>query len=153
MARTAEIIFLAVLVFTGSAVTMSLGASMAWEAIIDYPNWTSPAGGFFEYYVMAASIIVIGLGGWGIASGVGVLNARQWARISMLILGAISLRIAILGALKMFLDPRAGVSYLEDSYLGSIRPEMMALYGCLAAFGAFSLYFLNKESVKSQFVG
>jgi hypothetical protein len=153
MARTAEIIFLAVLVFMGSAVTMSLGALMAWKAIIDYPNWTSPAGGFFGYYVMAASIVVIGLGGWGIASGVGILNARQWARVSMLVFGAISLLVAIPGALEMFLDSRAGVSYLEGGYLGSIRPEMMALYGCLAAFGVFSLYFLNKKSVKSQFVG
>ena len=71
----------------------------------------------------------------------------------MLIFGAISLLIAIPGALEMFLDPRAGVLYLEDAYVGSIRPEMMALYGCLAAFGGFLLYFLNKESVKSQFSG
>jgi hypothetical protein len=153
MARTAEIIFLAVLVFSGSAVTMSVGALMAWKAIIRYPNWTSPAGGFFGYYVMAASIIIIGLGGWAIASGVGILNTSQWARISTLIFGTISLLIAIPGALEMFLDPRAGVSYLEGSYVGSIRPEMMALYGCLAAFGALSLYLFNKESVKSQFVG
>jgi hypothetical protein len=153
MARTSEIIFLAVLVFTGSAVAMSLGALMAWGAIIRYPNRTSPAGGVFGYYVMAASLIVFGLGGWGIASGVGILNTRQWARISMLIFGAISILIAITGALEMFLDPLAGVSYLEGVYMGSIRPEMMALYGCLAAFGAFSLYFLNKERVKSQFSG
>jgi hypothetical protein len=153
MARTAEIIFLAVLVFIGSAVTMSLGALTAWGAIINYPDWTTPAGGVFGYYVMAASIVVIGLGGWGIASGIGILNTRQWARISILIFGAISLLVAITGALEMFLDPRAGVSYLEGVYVGSIRREMMALYGCLAAFGAFSLYFFNKESVKSQFVG
>ncbi|MGB6482449.1 MAG: hypothetical protein WBE86_03065 [Candidatus Acidiferrales bacterium] len=152
MARTFEIVFLAVPVFVCSAVTMSLGALMAWEGIVSYPNWTSPAGGFFEYYAMAASIIVIGLGGWGIASGVGILNTRQWARISTLIFGAISLLIAILGALEMFLDPRAGVTYLEG-YVGSIRPEMMALYGCLGAFGAFSLYCFNKKSVKSQFLG
>ncbi|MGC1105300.1 MAG: hypothetical protein WA876_02065 [Candidatus Acidiferrales bacterium] len=153
MARTAEIVFLAVPVFVGSAVTMSLGALMAWEGIISYPNWTSPAGGFFGYYAMAASIIIIGLGGWGIASGVGILNTRQWARISTLIFGTISLLIAILGALEMFLDPRAGVSYMEGVYMGSVRPDMMALYGCLAAFGAFSLYFFNKKSVKSQFLG
>jgi|HubBroStandDraft_4_1064222.scaffolds.fasta_scaffold08721_3 hypothetical protein len=66
MARTAEIVFLAVLVFMGSAVTMSLGALIAWGAIIRYPNWTSPAGGVFGYYLKAASIIVIGLGGWAL---------------------------------------------------------------------------------------
>jgi hypothetical protein len=158
MARTAGIISSAVVVFIGSAVAMLLGALVASIAISKYPNWTSPAGGVggvFGYYVMAASIIVIGLGGWGIASGVGILNARPWARTSMLVFGAILLVVVIPAALEMVVDPHVGIvsPYLESPYRVNMRAEMMAFYGLLAMLGGFWLYFFNKKSVKAQFSG
>ena len=50
----------------------------------------------------------------------------------------------------MLLDRRVGA--LDEGKARSFRPEMIAFYGLLAAFGAFSLYFLNTRSIRSEFV-
>jgi hypothetical protein len=135
-------------VLVGSALTTSLGALMACGTIIHYPD--KAVEGDSWYYAVAVAILLIGLGLWGFASGRGLSRTKQWARFSTLIFAAISVIIAISGALQMILDPRIGA--LDEGKARSFRPEMIVFYGVLAAFGAFSLYFLNTPSVRSKFI-
>jgi hypothetical protein len=156
MARAAGILFSAGVVFIGSAVATLLGALIASIDILSKTSWTSPALGVFGYYLMAASIIFIALGGWGIASGVGIIQRRKRARTSVLVFGGILLVVVIRAALEMVMDPGAGILSAyppESNYRVNVRAEMMAFYGLLAALGGFWLYFFNKESVKAQFPG
>jgi hypothetical protein len=150
MARTAGIIFSALMIFTVGLITLLFGAFTVFMAI-SYAIATSSAAGFFGPLAIPVAVVLIGFGGWGVASGVAVAKMRGWARISMLAFGAIFVAIAAFGALKMALDPQLGVSYLEGVYLGSIRPEMTAFYGVLAALGVFWLYFFSGNSVKARF--
>jgi hypothetical protein len=97
-----------------------------------------------------SAILLIGLGLWGFASERGLIKTKQWARFSTLIFAATSVLMAISGALQMILDPRVGA--LDEGKTQGLRPEMIAFYGLLAAFGAFSLYFLDTRSVRLKFV-
>jgi hypothetical protein len=150
MARTAGIIFSAVMIFTAGLITILFGAMTMFMAI-SYALGTGGVRGDLGASAISAAVVSIGLGGWGIASGVGTAKMREWARISMLAFGAISVVIAAFGALQMALDPSAGVTYMEGHYLGSIRPEMMAFYVALSALGVFWLYFFSRDGVKAQF--
>jgi hypothetical protein len=148
MARTVGIIFSAVMIFTVGLVTFLFGAMMMYFAVLNELGTASAFGGSFA---IPLAVVLIGLGGWGIAAGVATVKMKEWARISMLVFGAILFVIAAFGALEMARDPYVGVSYIEGAYMGSIRPEMMVFYGVLAVVGAFWLYFFSRNSVKAQF--
>jgi hypothetical protein len=150
MARTAGIIFSAVMIFAAGLITFLFGALTMWMGIA-YSTRPDSRPGYFGSFAIPAAAVLIGLGGWGISSGVGIVKMREWARISMLAFGAIFVVIAAFGALEIALDPRVGVTYLEGNYVGSIRPEMMAFYGVIAALGVFWLGFLSRNSVKARF--
>jgi len=150
----AGIIFSAVTVFISGLITLLFGALTMLTAISN----TSGTGfapryfGSFTIPEIPAAIILIALGGWGIASGFGIVKGREWARKSMLAFGAILFVIAVFGALGLILDPGAGVMSLEGIYMGGIRPDIMALFVWLAGLGAFWLYFFVSDSVKARFV-
>jgi hypothetical protein len=149
MAPSTKISLTVLPVFVGSALTMSLGTLMACGTIIHYPD--KAVEGESWYYAVAVAILLIGFGLWGIASGRGLIKAKQWARFSTLIFAATSILLAISGAVQMLLDPRVGA--LDEGKARSFRPELIVFYGLLAAFGAFYLYFLNTQSIRSKFVG
>ncbi len=92
MARSGGVTFSAVVVLIGSSLTILFGALMALAIL-----WTPNAGQAANlpipigYVVTAEAIVFFGFGGWGIASGVGLIKLRQWSRVSMMIYGAILL--------------------------------------------------------------
>jgi hypothetical protein len=148
MAHTVGVIFSAVMVFTAGLVTLFFGAMTMSLAVLNERGTASAPGGSFA---IPLAIVLIGLGGWGIATGVAIVKMKAWARVSMLAFGALLFAIAACGALEMVRNPYVGVSYIEGAYMGSIRPEMMAFYGVLAALGAFWLYFFSRNIVKVRF--
>jgi hypothetical protein len=148
MAHTVGIILSAVMVFTAGLVTFLFGAMTMSLALVNERGTASAPGGSLA---IPLAIVLTGLGGWGVATGLAIAKSKTWARISMLAFGALLFAIAAFGALEMALDPRVGLVYLEEAYLGSYRSEMMALYGVLASLGAFWLYFFSRNSVKARF--
>jgi len=152
MAHTAGIIFSAVMVFIIGLITSLFGA-LTMSVAITNTSGTGFAPGYFGSFTIPAAIALIALGGWGIASGLGIVKMREWARKSMLAFGAILFVIAVFAALELVLDPDAGVYSLEGIYMEGIRVELIAFFAWLAALGAFWLYFFSSNSVKARFSG
>lgn len=123
-------VFSAVMVFVVSLLALSFGVLATYIAIA-----TKHRTGNLDPFWIVATIVLVGFGGWGIVSGVGIVTMRKWVRISMLAFGAILLASAVFGTVKMVLDPRVGVTSLEGA----------------ATLGSFWLYFFNKNSAKTQF--
>jgi hypothetical protein len=108
MAHTVGIILSVVMVFTAGLVTFLFGAMTMSLAILNERGTASAPGGSFA---IPLAIISIGLGGWGVATGVAIVKMKEWARISMLALGAVLFVIVVFGALEMAHDPHVGVTY------------------------------------------
>jgi hypothetical protein len=142
------IIFSALMVFTAGLVTFLFGAMTISLAILNERGTASAPGGSLA---IPLAILLIGLSGWGVATGVAIVKMKAWARISMLAFGAILCGIAVFGSLEMARDPYAGLVFLEGGYLGSIRPKMMVFYGVLAALGVFWPLFFSRNSVRARF--
>lgn len=84
MARSAGITVSAVVVFIGSAFTILFGAVMVAGSLF-MPNSSRLPNvpGNFGYVLIAEAVFFFAFGVWGIAAGVGLVNTRQWARISI----------------------------------------------------------------------
>jgi hypothetical protein len=158
MARSGGVTFSAVLVFIGSAFTLLTGmlaalgtllASRVTPAAANMANFPS----FMKYFAIVEAIFFLGFGGWGIASGVGLINTKEWARISMLVFGAILLVTALPAALVMAVMPLSGANNpnLPENFMLVMRLGIGSFYGLVGALGIFWLYFFNKKTVKAQF--
>ncbi len=106
MARSGGVTFSAVVVLIGSSLTILFGALMALAIL-----WTPNAGQAANlpipigYVVTAEAIVFFGFGGWGIASGVGLIKLRQWSRVSMMIYGAILLFFSVIPGIVLSFIP------------------------------------------------
>lgn len=96
------------------------------------------------------------LSGLGIATGVGTLLLRKWARILILIWGGFSVAFGIFGgAIAMLapLPPTPGMAELTAGASTTIRVLMFFIYGAPTLVGIWWLMLFNHKSVKSQFAG
>ena len=148
MNRSTGVTVSAVLVFIGSGLTVVFGGLFGFVTLL-VPE--GPAQSPFVRYVLAFSIVMYAAFGiWGIASGIGLLRLRQWARISVLVFSGILLffTVPVLIMLPFLPMPR-----LEGSgnIVLAIKLGMSFFYGTIAAIGGGWLYFFNRRSVKEQF--
>jgi hypothetical protein len=155
MARSGGVTFSAVVVFLGSALTiLSGGFAVLGSLIASHTGLGTSAPIDFRFIAIFEAIFYLGFGAWGIASGIGLINTRQWARISMLafsgILIAFSLPVVLVFAAARF--PQSSDPNLPANFMAIMRVSMAAIFGLIAALGGFWLYFFNKKSVKAQFL-
>jgi hypothetical protein len=103
--------------------------------------------------LIVEAILTFALGAWGLASGIGLIYLKQWARISLLVfagfLACITVpAVAMMAVIRL---PDSHDPNLPANFMTVMRIGMALFYGMFAALGVFWLYFFNKRSVKAQF--
>ncbi len=153
MARSAGVTASAVVIFIGSALTLLFGAlavlGLALTSLHPVPTAPIHAG----YIAIANAIFALGFAGWGIAAGIGLLNTKEWARVSTIVFAAMLALLAIPAALFMaFIPlPLPKDPNLPVNFALIIRLSTVLVYGLLGALAVFWLFFFNRRSVKEQF--
>jgi hypothetical protein len=156
MARSVGITISAIIVFIGSGFTLLFGAiGVLGLLVLQHSGQTLNLPANFRYFVVAEAVFILGFGGWGIATGVGLIGTKQWARICMLVFAVMLLLFSLPTALFMAFIPLPNTSSPDlPSNFGSIlRVGFVVFYGMFAALGGFWLYFFNRRNVKEQFRG
>jgi hypothetical protein len=144
----------AIVVILGSAAALLGGAMMVLgSALLSRSSAAANLPLNSGVFLAAESALVFGFGGWGLASGIGLLYLKSWARISTLVFAGflvyMSLPAAALVALIPF--PNSHDPSLPSSFMSVVRFGMALFYGVFAALGGFWLYFFNTRSVKVRF--
>lgn len=156
MARSAGITASAVAVFAGSALTILGGAAaiLGMLLVSSRPMPNVPEH-FMSFVIIAEAVFAFGFGGWGIASGVGLIQTREWARISMVVFAALLVLFTLPAALMMAFVPfpLPKDSNLPANFATMMRVGMVLFYGFFTLLGGFWLYYFNARSVKAQFQG
>lgn len=157
MSRSTGVTVSAGLVIAGSAFTFLLGAIMLLGSSVmpkssQVPNVPVDLGSI----LIAEAIMVFAFAAWGVATGIGLLYLKRWARISLLVFAGILAFISLFSILFVaFLPlPTAPINNdpnLPANFTSIMRVGMGLFYGAFAALGGFWLYFFNKRSVKAQF--
>ena len=159
MARSGGITFSAVVVFLGSACMALLGVSATIGNIM-MARLGGPLGTHSFIVLLAFDVLIIlGLAGWGIATGVGLIRLRRWARISLLIFSGLLAAISTLAGIGMALIPfpqpvqKEASANLPPNFFTEIRIGIVVFYAALAVLGGVWLWYFSKGSVKLQFEG
>ncbi|HWS17797.1 MAG TPA: hypothetical protein VN223_07270 [Candidatus Elarobacter sp.] len=155
--RSAAITVIAVLALIGSALLLGLAVLMAIVMLViptPVPNNAQLPPMFFKVFRVVIPFIYALPAVWGIVTAVGLLQLKNWARISTIVF---SVLLVVFGAFGMltsmvfFLKPPAG---------NGLDPKMFSLIGAVMAvlalvqmgIGIWWMIFFNRAAVKAQFV-
>jgi hypothetical protein len=154
MPRSAGITISAVVVFFGSALTILSGALMMLASVVISHSERADLPANVRYVLIIETILFVVFGGWGVATGVGLINTKQWARISMFVFAAFLAFVSIpTAALMAFIKFPVPDDPNFPGFTMMIKVGLVLFYAAFGALGCFWLYFFNRKNVKAQFEG
>jgi hypothetical protein len=150
---------------TASAVAAILGGfflllcfSAAFFGVLLNPFPGNAAG--FPPFMRTLSLATMGfmmcLSVFGIATGIGLILLRNWARVSVLIWGGFSVFFGGFGIVIAFLAPflqTPDAAQLPAESVRLVRWIMLVIYGIPLTAGIWWLILFSRKSVKAQFSG
>jgi hypothetical protein len=96
MSRSTGITVSAVVVIIGSTFTVLCGAMMVLASFLALnSNRAADAPVNLRYILGIEAVVTFAFGGWGLASGIGLLKTKEWAGISTLVYAAILVFISL----------------------------------------------------------
>jgi hypothetical protein len=156
MRRSVGVTISAVIVFVGCGLTLLQAIATGFSSFMLGQLREQPA--FLGPILVFQIIFLLGLSGWGIATGVGLIRLRNWARISMLVFSALLAILTLLPAIVFLIvqlpvPTNAADAELTARIMNITRLVMVGVFWALAALGAWWLYFFSKKSTREQFAG
>ncbi|HEY6988912.1 MAG TPA: hypothetical protein VH369_11040 [Bryobacteraceae bacterium] len=99
---------------------------------------------------LIGGIIMLVLFAGGVATGIGLLYLRLWARLSILVFSGALIIIFGFSAVTIWLTPfpQAGA---PPAVAAGMKAGVSVFYGVFALLGACWLYFFNRKTIKQQF--
>ena len=154
---SASVIFAAVVaILAGLLVLLSMSAGFL-EVLLDSEQIARlELAPFLRNAALVFMAFAVCLSAFGIATGIGLILLRNWARISVLIWGGFSVFFGLFGvaiAFLMPLPPTPEVPNLPAGTMQGIRFFMLCIYGLPVIVGVWWLILFNRKSVKAQFAG
>lgn len=149
MQRSAGVTVSAVVVFIGCGLTLLGVLSMvATMFLAPAPFETQPMA-----RVGVGMDVVLGLGfaAWGIATGIGLLNLKEWARISMIVYNALLILFCVVPMLIVPIVPMATSDDLPTDFRPIFITCMEGLLGVFVVIGVCWIIYFCRKSVKAQF--
>jgi ABC-type antimicrobial peptide transport system permease subunit len=161
MKRPVGVTIAAAVVLIGSALTLLSAAFIIFaSAMMPAADSTSA---FTRDAGLIMAVLMLGLAGWGIATGSNLLQVREWARISMIVFSGLLLVMAVPGLLMMLVMPLPtpppdafppGDALPSPEHLmTAVRVVMAFFYALLALLGGWWIYFFNSRPVRELFRG
>jgi hypothetical protein len=155
--RSAGITVIAVLALIGSALLLGLAGLMAIAMFVTptpVPNNAQLPPMFFKVFKVVVPLFYAAPAVWGIVTAIGLLQLKNWARISTIVF---SVLMVVFGAFGMLTSM---VFFLKPPPGNGLDPRVLSYIGLAAAvfslaqigIGIWWMVFFNRASVKAQFV-
>lgn len=148
--RSAGVTASAVLLFIGSALNiLCCGLMVLGLAVLPNERRPAPAASMLVF----VAIFYLATAAWGIASGVGLLNLKEWARISTLIIGALLAFFCLVSLLFALIIPLPQDPSVPPATYAAVRGFIALVLAVPVGIGAWWLFYLNRKAVKQEFQG
>jgi hypothetical protein len=151
----------ALLVLVGSALVLALGVFVLFAmymAMTSAPLEPRPAFPFsregFKAFLLLIPLIYILPAVWGICTGVGLLQLKNWARISIIVFAGLLIVFGLLGglsALALIMTPSARSPQLNRDVFTLVRAVTAVFAVGQVGLGIWWMGFFNLARTKVQF--
>jgi predicted anti-sigma-YlaC factor YlaD len=97
--------------------------------------------------------MILGWSAWNIATGVGLLKLRNWARVSILIVAGLMAFFGTISLIVVGFIPIPEVSGSEPDVRVFVRVLATLIYGIPVLIGVWWLILFNRKRVREEFAG
>lgn len=149
MAKPTGVIIFGVLAILGSVLSLLMGGLM----LLVLPQTQANMQGAPAAFAFLPVVMMLGMGAWGLLSGIGMLGLRNWARISTLIFAGTLVTLAVMGLPFIFflpMTPPPG-QQVDAGMMQTVKATVVIFYLVLGAWGAMWLVYFNRTRVKEAF--
>jgi len=155
--RSASVTIAAVVAIVGSLfLFLCCAVVFLGVLLVKLPGKASELPPFARNAMLAGQGFIVCLSLFGIATGIGLIYLRKWARISILIWGGMSAFFGLIGIPVAFLmpfSPTPSAPELPAESMQAVRWILLLIYGMPLLIGIWWLILFNRKSVKAQFEG
>ncbi len=155
--RSASVTAAAVVAILGSLILLLCCSAAFLVFLLDKLPGTAPElPPSVRYMMLGTQGLMVCLSLFGVATGIGLLHLRKWARISILIWGGLSVFFGVIGvpiAYVTMFSPNPSAPALPTESLQAVRWILLLIYGLPLLIGVWWLILFNRKSVKAQFAG
>ncbi|MGD0294241.1 MAG: hypothetical protein ABSB30_10325 [Terracidiphilus sp.] len=171
MKRPVGVVFSAIVLILGSLFQLLMALGMAFSGAISqkqihsggFPGATAaaPLPGWMPVFMYAICVFFVALSVWGIATSVGLIRMRRWARYSILVIGgllAVFSFIEFVITLLMMLVPLPVPADVDASQVQTVHAMtriifavMAFFHGVVCAVGVSWLVYFNRQKVRDAF--
>lgn len=149
MQRSIGVTLSAVVVFIGCGVAVLAAVGLAFFSNVTPSQvLTMP---LMRAVLIIEILVDLAFVAWGISSGIGLLQLRPWARISMIVYSGLMISFCVIPMAIFLFVPIPRVEGVTANFGMMVRGFLELFYGFFVALGAFWIYFFNKRSTKVQF--
>jgi hypothetical protein len=145
---------IAILGSLGALLTTSLGFFVTLMKAV--PSAPMEAPPFLRTLTMVMLALMMCLSIFGVATGIGLIFLRNWARISTLICAGFFVFFGVIGIPVVFfisLTPPPNAPELPPGSMEAVRWILLIVYGLPLIIGIWWLILFNRKAVKAQFEG
>jgi len=155
--RSTSVTFAAVVAILGSLFLLLCCSVGLFEILsLNFIRTTSQVSPFVRNALLATQGFMMCVSFFGVATGIGLLYLRNWARISILIWGGLSVFFSVPGVPNGYLilsSPIPNAPALLTDGMQVDRWILLFIDGIPLMIGIWWLVLFNRESVKAQFAG
>ena len=150
MTRPGSVTASAVVSLIGSGFTLLVAALMVFAAftVTAQPQAQVPQ---VRGIALGFSAVAAALAGLGIATAVGLLRLRSWARTSIMVFAGFMAAICLLSGLVVAIAPIPAPPELPQKTAAIMRSVLVAVYGVPFLIGVWWLVLFNKQPIKDAF--
>jgi hypothetical protein len=153
--RSASVTAAAVVaILSGLFLLLCCSAAILAVLLVKLPGNTTELPPFARSAMLAGQGFMVCLSLFGVATGIGLIYLRKWARISILIWGSMSVFFGVIGIPFAFLMPLSQTPNAPELLVESMplfRGILLVIYGVPLLIGIWWLILFNRKSVKTQF--
>ncbi len=152
MSRPASVTFSAILAMLGSLFTLLIGA-VVWFSLFAMLPRAGEQPPIFRYSIYFTIGTFFALGAWGIATAIGLLRLKRWARASTLVFSSGLVFFSLCSVLFFLLMPLPPVPGQNEALMRTMRISLLVFYGLPAVAGIWWLVLFNRAAIKASFRG
>jgi hypothetical protein len=149
MSRPAGVTISAVFLILGSVLTALIGVFMLLAPSFVPP--TTPQPPFAKAIVVITAVVFFGCALCGVLTAVGLFRMRRWARISILVIGALLVILCALSLVMLLLFPLLDPSLKAIEGADRVIGMMIGIYLVPMLLGLWWLIYFNRAAVKAEF--
>jgi len=150
MSRPAGVTVSAVFLILGSAFLALMGVFMLLARSFVPPNTPEPP--FAKAMMIFMDIVFFGTALWGVLTAVGLFRMRRWARLSILVIGALLVIFCGLSLVMLLVVTRLVPEFESARGMSMVVGVMSTIYLIPIAFGIWWLIYFNRAAVKAAFL-